>query len=299
MNSHAQALLQSWSAPVAVDASLCIVALLYTRGWNCLRIVASPQFPVWRLAAFFAGLATVWIAIGSPLEALDDVSLTVHMVQHLLLAAIAPPLLLLGAPELPLLRGLPHSLGRGVVSPFLRLRLTRRFSHLVSNPSVCWLVASLALIGWHMPAVFALALRWDWLHKFEHLSFLGAGLLFWWPVVQPWPSTPRWPEWAIPLYLFAATLPCDALSGFLTFCDRVVYSSYIFAPRVFGLSPLADQQCAAALMWVAVTFIFLTPAVLVTLKLLSPGKSESPDDPAAAPQRFSRESLLDSNAELG
>jgi putative membrane protein len=299
MNSQAQLALQSWSAPVAVDASLCLAALFYARGWNRLRNTASRQFPLWRLAAFFAGLATVWLAIGSPLQALDEVSLTVHMVQHLLLAAIAPPLLLLGAPELPLLRGIPQSLARGIVSPFLRLPITKKFRHLVSNPAICWLVAALALIGWHTPALFELALRWDWLHKLEHASFLGAGLLFWWPVVQPWPSTPRWPEWTIPLYLFAATLPCDALSGFLSFCDRVVYSSYTSAPRVFGLSPLADQQCAAALMWVAVTFIFLTPAVLVTLKLLSPRKSVLPDDPAAAPQRFSRDSLLDPNAEMG
>jgi cytochrome c oxidase assembly factor CtaG len=276
MNSDAQVVFQAWSAPVAVDALLCLAALLYARGWNRLRIVAKRQFPVWRLAAFFAGVATVWAAIGSPLEALDDVSLTVHMVQHLLLAAVAPPLLLLGAPELPLLRGLPQSLARGVVSPFLRLPFIRRFGHLVSNPAICWLVATLALIGWHIPAVFELALRWDWLHKLEHASFLGGGLMFWWPVVRPWPSTPRWPEWAIPLYLFAATLPCDALSGFLAFCDRVVYPSYISAPRVLALSPLEDQECAAALMWVAITIIFLVPAVLVTIRILSPVSAQLP-----------------------
>jgi len=299
MNSQAQLVLQSWSAPVAVDASLCLAALVYARGWHRLRIAAKRQFPVWRLASFFSGLVTVWIAIGSPLQALDDVSLTIHMVQHLLLAAVAPPLILLGAPELPLLRGLPQSLARRVVSPFLRLPLIRRFGHLVSNPAICWLVATLVLIGWHVPAVFELALRRDLLHKLEHASFFGAGLLFWWPVIQPWPSTPRWPQWSIPLYLFAATLPCDALSGFLSFCDRVVYSPYISAPGVFGLSPLEDQQCAAALMWVAVTFILLTPAVLVTLRILSPSKSELPDDPTAQRQRLLSKSLLDSNVEVG
>jgi putative membrane protein len=299
MNSDAQLVLQSWSAPVAVDASLCLAALFYARGWNRLRIASHRQFPVWRLAAFFAGLVTIWIAIGSPLEAFDDVSLTVHMVQHLLLAAVAPPLLLLGAPEFPLLRGLPRSLARGVAGPFLRLPFTGRFSHIVSNPAICWLVPTLALIGWHIPAVFELALRWDWLHKLEHASFLGAGLMFWWPIVQPWPSKPRWSEWAIPLYLFSATLPCDALSGFLTFCERVVYPSYISAPRVFGLSPLEDQECAAALMWVAVTIIFLVPAVLVTLKILAPSKSDLPDDPTANGQRLSRKSLQASNVEVG
>jgi putative membrane protein len=299
MNTDAQVVLQSWSAPVVAEASLCLAALIYARGWNRLRLAANRQFPVWRLAAFFAGVVTIWIAICSPLQAMDDVSLTVHMVQHLLLAAIAPPLILLGAPELPLLRGLPQSLVRGVVSPFLRLPFTKKFGHLASNPTVCWLVFTLALIAWHVPAVFELALRWDWLHKLEHASFLGTGLMFWWPVVQPWPSTPRWPEWAIPLYLFSATLPCDALSGFLTFCDRVVYPSFISAPRVFGLSPLEDQECAAALMWVAITIIFLVPAVLVTLKILAPSNSDLPDDPTDKLQRFLGKSLHDSNLEVG
>jgi cytochrome c oxidase assembly factor CtaG len=298
MNSYAQIVLQSWSAPVAVEASLCLAALFYARGWNRLRIVAKRQFPVWRLAAFFAGVVAIWIAICSPLESFDDVSLTVHMVQHLLLAIIAPPLLLLGAPELPLLRGLPQSLARRVVSPFLRLPFTKKLGHLVSNPAICLLVATLALIGWHIPAVFELALRWNWLHKVEHASFLGVGLMFWWPIIQPWPSTPRWPEWTIPLYLFVATLPCDALSGFLTFCDRVVYPSYISAPRVFGFSPLEDQECAAALMWVAVTIIFLVPAVLVTLKILSPGRSDFPDDPIAERKRFAGKSLHDAPIRL-
>jgi putative membrane protein len=285
MNPDAQVILQSVSNPLAVDASLCLAAVVYTKGWNHLRIVFPRQFPSWRLAAFLGGLAAVWIAIGSPLEALDEASLTVHMVQHLLLAAVAPPLMLLAAPALPILRGVPQWMARDVVSPLLRLRLMRWFGRLISNPAICWLVATLALIAWHIPVLFELALRTDWLHKLEHMSFFGAGLMFWWPVVQPWPSTPKWPRWAIPLYLFCATLPCDALSGFLTFCDRVVYRSYVSGPRLFGLSPLEDQECAAAMMWVSITLIFLVSAVLVTLKILSPEKTEPPVEPWSAWRR--------------
>jgi len=297
MTAETQVALQSWSAPIGVDVSLCLAAVVYANGWNRLRIVFAPQFPFWRLAAFFAGVAAVWIAIGSPLEALDDASLTVHMVQHLLLSAVAPPLILLGAPALPLLRGLPQSLARQVVSPILRLTFVKRFGRLVSNPAICWLVATLALVGWHIPSLFELALRWDWLHKLEHASFLGAGLMFWWPVVQPWPSTPKWPRWAIPLYLLCATMPCDVLSGFLTFCDRVIYPSYVSAPGLFGLSPLEDQQCAAALMWVSVTLIFLVPAVLATLQILSPGSADSPEDSWAEWRRFIGKTLHDSKPE--
>jgi len=298
MTPETQAALHSWSTPAGVDASLCVAAMVYTTGWNRLRTVFAHQFPLWRLAAFLAGVVAVWIAIGSPLVALDDASLTVHMVQHLLLSAVAPPLILLGAPALPFLRGLPQSIARKVVSPFLRLPLVRRLGPLISNPAICWVVATLALVGWHVPSLFELALRWDWLHKLEHASFIGAGLMFWWPVVQPWPSTPKWPRWAIPLYLFCATMPCDVLSGFLTFCDRVIYPTYVSAPRLFGLSPLEDQQCAAALMWVSVTLIFLVPAVLVTLQILSPGSADLPEDPWAEGRRLIAKTLHPSKPEV-
>jgi cytochrome c oxidase assembly factor CtaG len=232
-------------------------------------------FSAWRLAAFLTGIISIWIAIGSPLAAFDDVSLTVHMVQHLLLMAIAPSLILLGAPALPFLQGLPRWASRNAIGPLLRWRSLKGFGHWIVNPAFCWLVATLALIVWHVPAVFEASLRWDWLHHLQHASFLGAGLLFWWPVVQPWPSVARWPRWSVPLYLFAATLPCDALSGFLAFCDRAVYSSYNSAPRLFNFSALEDQQLAAALMWVCITFALLVPAVIVTMQILSPQNSRS------------------------
>jgi len=298
MNFNVQAVLESWSAPVAVDASLCLAAVIYANGWNRVRTVFAQQFSFWHLGAFFAGIAAIWIAIGSPLEALDDASLTIHMVQHLLLSAVAPPLILLGAPELPLLRGLPQSMARNIVSRFLRLPVLKCFRRLVSNPAICWLIASIALIGWHIPPLFELALRWGWLHKLEHATFFGAGLMFWWPVVQPWPSVPKWPRWTIPLYLFSATFPCDALSGFLTFCDQLVYPSYISAPRLFGLSPLEDQQCAASLMWVSVTLIYLIPAVLVTLQILSPGNADLPEDPWAEWRRLIAKTLPPSRSEM-
>ena len=244
---------------------------------RCLRerlVSSAVTFPklisTWRLAAFLTGIISLWIAIGSPLAAFDDISLTVHMVQHLLLMAITPYFVLLGAPALPLLQGLPQSIAQRVLGPFLRWAPLRRLGHLITNPAICWLAATLALIVWHVPAAFEAALRWSWLHDLEHASFLGTGLLFWWPIIQPWPSIARWPRWSVPLYLFAATLPCDALSGFLAFCDRVVYVSYSSAPRLINIPPLEDQQLAASLMWICITIILLVPAVIVTMQILSP-----------------------------
>jgi putative membrane protein len=282
MNPDAQAIWQSWSAPLGLDLVLALTVLVYARGWFRLRSAFPGLISVRRLVAFCGGVAIVWVAIGSPLNAFDDASLTVHMVQHLLLMAIAPPLILLGAPALPLLHGLPLWLSRGIVGPVLRWGWVKWLGRFLTRPAITWLAAGLALIVWHIPAVFELALRLQWLHEVEHACFLGAGLLFWWPVVQPWPSIASSPRWIIPLYLFCATLPCDALSGFLVFCDRVVYSSYLSAPRVFNISPLQDQQCAAALMWACTTIIFLLPAVVLTTQFLSPQRAQLPRAPLAA-----------------
>jgi cytochrome c oxidase assembly factor CtaG len=276
MTLDARSLLQSWPAAFGIDAALGLAALVYTRGWLRLRAILPNLISTWRLAAFIAGIVAVWIAIGSALESYDEVLLSVHMVQHLLLMAIAPPLILLGAPTLPILHGLPRWATRGVAGPFLKMGTVKGIARAITHPVFCWLAATLALIVWHFPAMFDLALRSDGWHKLEHASFFGAGLLFWWPVIQPWPSAARWPAWAIPLYLFFATLPCDVLSAFLAFCDRVVYRAYLSAPGLFGFSALADQQCAAALMWTFVTIIYLIPAVIITIRILSPRREQMP-----------------------
>jgi cytochrome c oxidase assembly factor CtaG len=229
--------------------------------------------PGWRAASFLLGVFLVWLAIGSPLALLDEQLLTAHMTQHLLLMTIAPALIWVGAPMMPILHGLPQKLVQSVLGPFLRLPVVQAGGRVLSDPAVCWLAAAAALVAWHIPAVFNMALRSEVLHVTEHISFLTAAFLFWWPVILPWPSVSVWPRWSILLYLFAATLPCDILSAYLTFCERVVYPAYASAPRLFGLSALEDQQCAGALMWTCVTLVFLVPAAQITLQLLSPGSN--------------------------
>jgi cytochrome c oxidase assembly factor CtaG len=213
---------------------------------------------------------SLWIAVGSPLTAFDDDLLTIHMVQHVLLMAVAPPLILLGAPALPFLHGFPRCFVRGALGPILRWSPIEWLGRTFTRPAFCWLSAMLALIAWHVPALFELGLRSEAWHEVEHACFFATGLFFWWPVIQPWPSVAKWPRWSIPLYLFLATLPCDALSAFLAFCDRVAYRSYLTVPRLLNVSPLQDQECAGALMWVCATFIYLIPAVVVTVQILTP-----------------------------
>jgi putative membrane protein len=270
MPSTVQAALELWSLPVPVTLALVLAVLVYSRGWFRLRGAFPSAIPLWRAGAFTSGVLFLWIAVGSPLAAFDDEVLTIHMIQHVLLMIVVPPLILLGAPALPFLHGLPRRFIRGILGPFLRWPPVQELGRTLAHPGVCWLVAMVALIGWHVPAVFQLALRSDVWHEVEHTCFFTTGLLFWWPVIQPWPSIARWPRWCIPLYLFLATLPCDALSAFLVFCDRVVYPYYLTVQRPFTLSPLLDQEFAGALMWVSATFAYLIPAVIITIQILSP-----------------------------
>jgi putative membrane protein len=267
-----QTAFDSWALPLPVTLALLLIACVYLRGWLHLRKAFPHMISVGKFAAFMSGLSALWIAIGSPINALDDELLSFHMVQHLLLMAVAPPLILLGAPLMPLLHGLPQRLVRVALGPLFRQPAVQWVGGVATHPVFCLLASSFAVIAWHYPPLFELGLKSAWWHEVEHACFLTAGLLFWWPVVQPWPSVARWPRWSTPLYLFLATLPCDALSAFLVFCDRVVYGSYAAVPHVPGVSPLGDQEVAGALMWVCITFVYLAPAVVVTIHLLSPSK---------------------------
>jgi len=132
----------------------------------------------------------------------------------------------------------------------------------------CWLAGALTVLLWHVPAVFELALESHFWHRLELASFFVAGILFWLPVIQPHTSA----RWSLPVYLFLATLPCDALSAFLVFCGHIVYRPYLVGANdhgMFGLSPLEDQALAGALMWVTVTFAYLIPALVLTARLLA------------------------------
>ncbi len=269
MPGAVQNVLASWTVPIPVTLATILAAIFYLRGWRHLRSAAANAIPPWRAASFLVGVCLIWLAVGSPLGLLDEALLTAHMVQHLLLLTVAPALILMGAPVMPMLHGLPQQFVQSVVGPVLRWSPVRSVGRALSQPAVCWLAATAALVGWHVPGVFNVALQSEGWHIAEHSSFLAAGFLFWWPVIQPWPSVPVWPRWSILLYLFSATLPCDILSAYLTFCDRVVYAAYLGSPRLFGLSALEDQECAGALMWTCVTLVYLIPAVEITMSLLA------------------------------
>src|SRR5713226_1490661 len=266
---HHAAIGMSSPSSAIILVVLVVVSLMYVRSWRRMQIAIGSVLPGWRLASFLFGMSLVWAALGSSLVIYDHDLLTVHMIQHLLLMTFAPALILLGEPLLAFWHGLPR-LGKVVLSALFRQPLVQWFAHKLSRPALCWSVSALTLIGWHVPALFTLGMHSEAWHSVEQASFLVAGFLFWWPVVQPWPSVSTGPQWSTLLYLFLATLPCDILSGFLVFSERVAYPVYLSMPRHFDFSAMEDQQCAAALMWTFVTLIYLVPAAILSTRLLSP-----------------------------
>jgi len=247
MATHVHSTAGPWT--IGISIAVLVLAVGYARGAWRRWTLASP-IPAWRVTSFFVGLTSAFVAVASPIGTGDERLLTLHMVQHLLLMTVAPPLMLLGEP----------------VSTLWRRPITRpRRARATVSLAAYWIPATATLIGWHIPAAFAVALRSPIWHAVEEASFLLAGLLFWWPVVQPWPRRPE-PRWSIVLYLFLATLPCDILSGFLVFADRVAYS--VYSSPGSELTALGDQQFAGALMWTCVTVVYLVAGIIVSTQLL-------------------------------
>jgi cytochrome c oxidase assembly factor CtaG len=266
----AEAILLSWNFDPWLAIPLLGGAAVYLRGWLLLRKKLPHRFDAPRLVAFQLGLIVVLLALTSPIDTFAGLLLFVHMTQHILLAMAAPPLLLLGAPMLPLLRGLPRLILARVVGPVLVIAPLRNASAFLVRPIVALTSFSIATIVWHVPFLYDLALRSEFWHQIEHICFFFTGLLFWWPVVQPWPSRPHWSGWAMILYLLAADLVNTAVSAVLCFAERVLYPTYAAAPELWGISALADQAVAGAIMWVAGSLAFLLPVGWILNRLLEP-----------------------------
>ncbi len=255
--------------PVGATLALLLTLGLYLRGWHALRATRPEQIPAWRAASFAIGILLVLTAIASPLDSLSGVLLTVHMVQHLLLMALAPPLLVLGAPTVPLLRGLPRYFVREGLGPFFTLRPVHALQRFFASRAVAWLLMNCAFVAWHFPASYDLALRSPGWHEVEHASFLLTSLLFWWHIIAPWPTTYTASRWMLLPFLLTADIINTVLSAILSFSGRSVYTAYGQVPRFFGMSVLDDQVAAGALMWIVGSMSFLGAAMLITVSLVS------------------------------
>src|SRR6516164_1680374 len=269
MQPVVQAVLLSWSIPPVATFAVVLTALTYLRGAWLLRRAGYPDLPAWRITTFLLGLFAVFFALASPLDTFASFVLTTHMLQHMTLMMVAPPLLLLGEPLIPIVRGMPRFAAREFAGPFLNWSVAERVGLFLTNPVTALILMGAVMFIWHVPGPYELAVRSSGWHWFEHSCFFFVSIIFWWPVVQPWPSRAQWPRWAMIPYLVIADLQNTALSAVLVFSDRLLYPSYGSGPRLFGFPAQEDQAAAGAIMWVVGSLAFLLPAALIAIQCLS------------------------------
>ncbi|HXE57349.1 MAG TPA: cytochrome c oxidase assembly protein [Gemmatimonadales bacterium] len=229
----------SWSLHPSVLVGAALLAALYLWGVTVYRRrVGAPAVPAWRIASFGAGLAVLLLSLNGPIHDLSDYYLfSVHMLQHLLLTLLLPPLLLLGTPG-------------WLVEPLLRPAPVRAVARRLTGPLPAGLLYTATIAFWHFVPFYDLMMRDHEVHVATHLMFIATATLMWWPVLSPTPLLPRLTLGKQMLYLFAVSVPMQLVAALITMTDTVLYTWYAEAPRTWGLSPLDDQKIGGLLMWV-------------------------------------------------
>jgi putative copper resistance protein D len=246
-----------WEPIVLLAAAITAVAWLVLSGRVARDHPANPH-PRWRSAAFLGGLAVLAVALMSPIEAYEGQLFSVHMLQHMLLELVAAPLLLLGAPATLALRAASPSVRAGLLSV-----LHSRAVTVVSFPLLAWVLFAAVNWGWHFSSLYNEALETPWLHDIQHLTFVGAALLFWWPVVGADPARWRLPHPVRLFYLFLA-MPQNSFLGIaLMSAPLALYPHYLTNVRDWGPTPIVDQNVGGMLMWAGGDVVFLLAMGLV------------------------------------
>jgi cytochrome c oxidase assembly factor CtaG/ferredoxin len=272
VNAVTNAAFASWTLSPPAIAVLLLAAFFYLRGWLRIRRLVHDERDAAHLASYLSGLGILFLATGSPLDSFDNLFLSAHMSQHLLLMMLAPPLILLGHPVVPLLRGLPKQFVKEGLGPFLTWPPLRSVLRRLTSPPLAFGLFAVSTIFWHLPRFYELALRSPAWHGIQHACFFWTGILFWWPIIQPGPqpihAKPHYPRWtAIPL-LLAGDIVNTVLSAFFVFSGRVLYPAYE-SVRASRMSALDDQILAGLIMWVPGSVIYLVPALVIAVRLFS------------------------------
>jgi len=259
---HQDDVWSSWNADPQLLLPLALAAAWYARGLSRWP-ERSRAHPWWRTASFYLGVLVLLLALESPLDAAAAHHLTFHMVQHELLVLIAPPLILLGAPTTPLLRGLPRGLRLGVVRPLARRHAVRVGWRALTHPLVAGGAFTATLWLWHLaPGWYEAALRNQWLHELQHFSFAAVAILVWWNLIDPAPLRARLGYMPRILFLLAIGLPKHLLGAFLTFAADPFYEIYE-GRQLIDISLVTDQQIAGLLMWAPSQMLMLGVAAII------------------------------------
>ena len=224
---------------------LGIAALAALYEWRARHAPVAGSPTVLQRASVYAALLLLFLSLNGPVHDLSDVYLfSAHMIQHLVLELAVPPLLLLGTPG-------------WMLRPLLRWSSVRAVAERVTRPAWCFAIFNVVLAGWHLPPAYNLALAEHPVHITQHLMFIAASVLMWWPLLGSLPELPR-PSYPVQLlYCFLMTIPMSIVSVYIVYADRVLYPAYAIAPRIWGISPLEDQRLGGLVMWIPGGLYFL------------------------------------------
>lgn len=246
-----------WTLDPWVWIPMAVFGALYLRGMLLLRAKRHPgERPIRtiqpQLVSFAGGMSASFLALIWPLDALGERSFAAHMAQHMVLIAVAAPLFALSRPTLPLLRALPGS-WRKMNAGLAGLHKTM---HILLRPPIAFAIHGAVIWLWHAPLLFAWALRWQWVHVIEHLTFLGSALLFW-HSLQRSGRTDGQGYGAAALWMLATLIHTGLLGALITFSPRLLYPVYLNADDG-QQAALEDQQLAGLLMWIPAGLCYLT-----------------------------------------
>ena len=220
------------------------------------RPASSPRpspSPLQRVS-FFAGLLVIFLSLNGPVHDLSDYYLfSAHMVQHLLLTLIMPPLLLLGTPG-------------WMLEPLLRPRPVAAVARLVTRPIAAYALFNVTVAAWHVPALYNSAVAHHDVHIAQHLMFMVTAVLMWWPLLSPLPKLPRLPYPGQLLYCFLMSVPMTVVAVYIAMADNLLYPGYASAPRLWGISPMLDQHIGGLIMWVPGGLFFYAVMTVVFFK---------------------------------
>ena len=255
-----------WNLDPLVMAWLGLLGLAYGRGVTVLwrRAGTGAVVARWRVASFALGLYVVALAILSPLDAWAHVLFSAHMVQHVLLMFVAAPLIVLGAPFVPVLWALPRGARRAIGRSWNAHAWLGQAWHALTGPVVVWCVLTTALWVWHLPGPYQAAVRYGSVHALEHATMLGAALLFWWVVLQP-TGRRRVDGGSAVLLVFTTKVQSATLGAIITFAPTPIYPVYEPGAALVGMTPLQDQHLAGLIMGTVGGLVFLAAGALVFL----------------------------------
>jgi putative membrane protein len=291
MDPTLSVLLLSWAWRPEIMLTLGLAAVLHLVGRRRLKQRGSTRLvSPWRSVAYLSGLAVLWVALMSPIDVLSGQYFYMHMIQHLLLVMIAPPLLLIADPMPIMLWGLPSAL-RLEVGRWLQPDAGfRRVLRSLTTPGLVWLYTVVALVAWHEPIAYNATLESELIHDLEHLTFFGAAMLFWWHVIGAAPHIHRRLSRGVRIGYVLSVVPATALTGIaISFSGKPIYRHYTTVPRLGKMTVMQDQMLGGVLMWIPGSMMYIIAALVLIARLIQAEDQRVPAPAEAATRAASLE----------